>query len=107
MSNNPAAAPVHTARYERRRPEETILHCLVREHLETFLAQVQAKTGTGLPEFVKDEFEAVLECGVLAHGFLRVHCADCAHEKLWRFRVNGAGFAPHARCGAWPRAPRT
>ena len=74
------AAPAHTVLYERRRPEETILHCLVREHLETFLAQVQAKTGTGLPEFVKDEFEAFLECGILAHGFLRVHCADCAHE---------------------------
>ena len=47
------AAPAHTVQYERRRPEETILHCVVREHLETFLAQVQARTGTGLPEFVK------------------------------------------------------
>jgi hypothetical protein len=37
---------------------------------------------TGLPEFVRDEFEAFLECGILAHGFLRVRCADCAHEKL-------------------------
>ena len=26
----------------------TILHGLVREHLETFLAQVEARTGTGL-----------------------------------------------------------
>ena len=43
------AAPAHTAHYERRRPEETILHHLVREHLETFLAQVEARTGTGLP----------------------------------------------------------
>ena len=67
------AAPAHTVHYERRRPEETILHCLVREHLETVLAQVQARTGTGLPEFVKDEFEAFLECGILAHGFLRIH----------------------------------
>ncbi|MEI6723128.1 MAG: hypothetical protein WCO67_20390 [Betaproteobacteria bacterium] len=72
---------MHTVRYERRRPEETILHCLVREHLETFLAQVQAKTGTGLPEFVKDEFEAFLECGILARGFLRVYCADCALKR--------------------------
>ena len=74
------AAPAHTVHYERRRPEETILHCLVREHFATFLAQVEARTGTGLPEFVKDEFEAFLECGILAHGFLRVRCADCAHE---------------------------
>ena len=75
------AATAHTVHYERRRPEETILHCLVREHLETFLAQVEAKTGTGLPEFVKEKFETFLECGILAHGFLRVRCADCAYEK--------------------------
>ena len=47
------AAPARTVHYERRRPEETVLHCLVREHLQTFLAQVQAKNATGLPEFVK------------------------------------------------------
>jgi hypothetical protein len=72
------AAPAHTVQYERRRPEQTLLHRLVRVHLETFLAQVQARTGTGLPEFVRDAFEAFLECGILAHGFLRVRCADCA-----------------------------
>ena len=92
------AAPAHTVHYERRRPEETILHCLVREHLETFLAHVQARTGTGLPEFVKDEFEAFLECGILAHGFLRVRCADCAHEKLVAFSCKRRGFCPS--CGA-------
>jgi len=92
------AAPAHTIQYERRRPEETVLHCLVREHLETFLAQVEARTGTGLPEFVKDEFEAFLECGILAHGFLRVRCADCAHEKLVAFSCKRRGFCPS--CGA-------
>lgn len=76
------AAPAHTVQYERRRPEQTLLHRLVREHLETFLAEVQARAGTGLPEFVRDEFDAFLECGILAHGFLRVRCADCAHESL-------------------------
>ncbi len=45
---------------------------LVQEHLETFLAQVEAETGAGLPEFVKEEFDAFLECGILAHGFLRL-----------------------------------
>ncbi len=92
------AAPAHTVRYERRRPEETTLHCLVREHLETFLAQVEVRTGTGLPEFVKDEFGAFLECGILAHGFLRVRCADCAHEELVAFSCKRRGFCPS--CGA-------
>jgi len=49
------------------------------EHLESFLAQVEAETGASLPDFVTDEFDAFLECGILAHGFLRLHCAQCAH----------------------------
>ena len=92
------AAPAHTAHYERRRPQETTLHHLVREHLETFLAQVGARTGTGLPAFVREEFEAFLECGILAHGFLRVRCVDCAHEKLVAFSCKRRGFCPS--CGA-------
>lgn len=92
------AAPAHTVRYERRRPEETILHCLVREHLETFLAEVEAGGAASLPQFVKDEFDAFLECGILAHGFLRVRCADCAHEKLVAFSCKRRGFCPS--CGA-------
>jgi hypothetical protein len=39
------------------------------EHLESFLAQVEAETGARLPQFVQDEFDAFLECGILAHGF--------------------------------------
>ena len=63
----PAGIPAALS-YARRRPEETTLYQVVQEQLETFLAQVEAKTGAGLPEFVKDELEACLECGILAHG---------------------------------------
>ncbi len=75
----------HHVHYERRRPEETTLYRLVQEHVETFFTQVESETGSGLPDFVKDEFDAFLACGVLAHGFLRLRCADCAHEKLVAF----------------------
>ncbi|MGH8656561.1 MAG: hypothetical protein ACREYE_32195 [Gammaproteobacteria bacterium] len=63
----PAGKGVH---YERRRPEETVLYQLVQEHLGTFLAQVEAETGVDLPDFIKAEFDAFLECGILAHGHL-------------------------------------
>ena len=53
----PAGRGLH---YERRRPEETTLYRLVQEHLETFLAQVELETGAGLPDFVKDKFDAFL-----------------------------------------------
>ena len=68
----------HTVHYELRRPEETILYRLVQEHIETFLAQVEAESGAALPEFVKAEFDAFLQCGILAHGFLRLRCSECA-----------------------------
>ena len=84
----PAVAPApagNEVQYKRRRPEETTLYQVVQEHLESFLAQVGAETGASLPDFVKAEFDAFLECGILAHGFLRLRCASCAHEKLVAF----------------------
>lgn len=83
--------------YERHRPEQTTLYQLVQEHTETFFTQVEAETGSGLPKFVKDEFDAFLECGILAHGFLRLRCTDCAHEKLLAFSCKKRGFCPS--CG--------
>ncbi|MDH3505238.1 MAG: hypothetical protein OEM58_12020 [Nitrospirota bacterium] len=65
-----------SAPYERRRPEGTILYQVIQNYVDTFFAQVEQETGTGLPQFVKDEFEAFLECGILAHGFLRLRCGD-------------------------------
>jgi ribosomal protein S27E len=79
-------------------PKETTVYQLVQEQLETFWAQVEAETGSSLPEFVKDEFDAFLECGILAHGFLRLRCGDCAHEKLVAFSCKRRGFCPS--CGA-------
>ena len=93
-----SAAPASPVHYERRCPEETTLYRLVREHLETFLAQVEAGGVAGLPQFVKDEFDAFLECGILAHRFLRLRCAECVHEKLVAFSVQAARFYPS--CGA-------
>ena len=98
QSASPAVQAGHCVHYERRRPEETVLYQLVQEHAETFFAQVEAETGVGLPEFVKAEFEAFLECGVLAQGFLRVRCAECAPEKLVAFSCKKRGFCPS--CGS-------
>jgi hypothetical protein len=73
----PDGAPVH---YERHRPEQTTLYRLVQQHAATFIAETEAATGADLPQFVKDEFDSFLECGILAHGFLRLRCGDCGHD---------------------------
>ena len=89
------AAPANPPRYERRRPEQTPLYRLVQQHLNTFLALAAA---ADLPDFVKDEFAAYLDCGILAHGFLRLRCDGCGHEKLVAFSCKRRGFYPS--CGA-------
>ena len=40
----------------------------------------------------------VLECGILAHGFLRLRCGACGHDKLLAFSCKRRGFCPS--CGA-------
>ena len=91
----PDGAPVH---YERHRPEQTTLYRLVQQHAATFFAQAETEAGADLPQFVKDEFDAFLECGILAHGFLRLRCGDCGHDKLVAFSCKRRGFCPS--CGA-------
>ena len=85
----PDSAPVH---YERHCPEQTTLYRLVQQHAATFIAQAEAAAGADLPPFVKDEFDAFLECGILAHGFLRLRCGDCGHDKLVAFSCKRRGF---------------
>ena len=91
----PDGAPVH---YERHRPEQTTLYRLVQQHAASFVAHTEASTGSELPRFIKDEFDAFLECGILAHGFLRLRCSECGHDKLLAFSCKRRGFCPS--CGA-------
>ena len=82
--------------YERRRPEQTPLYRLVQRHYATFLAEVEAHGG--LPQFIQEEFDAYLECGILAHGFLRLTCDGCARDTLVAFSCKRRGICPS--CGA-------
>ena len=84
--------------YERHRPEQTTLYRLVQQHAASFIAHTEASTGAELPRFIKAEFDAFLECGILAHGFLRLRCAECGHDKLLAFSCKRRGFCPS--CGA-------
>jgi hypothetical protein len=87
-----------TATYQPRTTERGVLHGVVREHLETFLADAaRGAGGVHLPEFVEHEFRDFLTCGVLAHGFARVRCDTCAFERLVPFSCKGRGFCPS--CG--------
>jgi hypothetical protein len=74
-----AAAP----NYVRHVPERALLYTLVQAHYPDFLARLAAEDRS-LPEYVREEFDAYLRCGVLGHGFLRVVCEQCRGERLAR-----------------------
>jgi hypothetical protein len=82
------------AGYRPRDPESTPLHTTVREHLETFLEEMQTRAEHGLPRYAEVELRGFLRCGVLAHGFARVRCASCGHELLVGFSCKGRGICP-------------
>ena len=67
VGRSPQSAPDGTPLYcERHRPERTALYRLVQQHAATFIAETEVATGADLPQFVKDEFDAWLEWGILA-----------------------------------------
>ena len=75
-----------------------MLHQLVREHLQTFLWELEQRDeARAAPLFVQREFKRFLHCGVLAHGFARFVCTSCRTERLVAFSCKGRGFCPS--CG--------
>ena len=97
-SASTAAPAYHPAGavYRSRRPTETPLYPVVQHHLETFLAHAQDTDplGWGVPSWVERDFRSYLRCGILAHGFARVRCTDCGHERLLAFSCKGRRVCP-------------
>jgi len=75
-----------------------VLYEVLREHLATFLARTTSDCGPALPAFVRRELRRYLDCGILAHGFARVHCTNCGRDELVAFSCKGRGFCPSC-CG--------
>ncbi len=87
-----------TVHDERHRPEQTTLYRLVQQDAVSFIAYIEASTGAELPRFIKDEFDAFLECGILVCPFRRLRRGECGHDKLLTFNGKRRGFRPS--CGA-------
>ena len=92
------------ATYEPRDPSRTVLYKVIADHLETFLASLDADPDAkGLPASVQREFYDYLPCGILAHGFLRLGCDTCQKELLLPFSCKRRGFCPS--CAGRPDGP--
>src|SRR4029450_7482432 len=81
--------------YEPRDPSQTLLYQVVADHLETFLASLDADPDAkGWPAYVQREFYDYVQCGILAHGVLRLGCATCQKELLPPFSCKRRGGCP-------------
>jgi Transposase zinc-binding domain len=67
------------------------LRTISRPYLASFDADPNA---TGLPAYVERAFYDYLQCGILAHGFLRLGCDTCKHEMLLPFSCKRREFCP-------------
>ncbi len=82
--------------YARRKPEASDLYRVVRQELETLFASTATRERP-VPRFVARELRAFLRCGILAHGFVRVHCDAWGLDRVVAFSCKGRGFCPS--CG--------
>src|SRR5437870_8718414 len=82
--------------YRGRRAQRSLLYRTVQTHFETWLALRGGELNDAdpVPDYVEREFRRYLECGILAHGFARAHCAQCGHDFLIAFSCKGRGVCP-------------
>ena len=66
-----ASAPKQNT-YKRRRPELTPCYRIIQNHLSTFISD-RDREGRPLPNYVIKEFDAFLECGIPAYGWIVTH----------------------------------
>ncbi|MHC5066598.1 MAG: transposase, partial [Planctomycetota bacterium] len=71
----------------------------MREHLATFLAQINARAESdpsrrGLPSHVRRELSGFLDCGILASGFVRAYCPACRQSVLVAFSCKARAVCP-------------
>lgn len=94
-----------------RRPKESVLYRVVRDHLATLLEVASRRIGMkGLPAYVRQEFERDLDCGILANGFIRVRCPARAPRRgplFWEFPPlalshSALSFLPFSTVIGWP-----
>ncbi|MDD5306582.1 MAG: transposase [Deltaproteobacteria bacterium] len=93
---SPGSRFAPSAQYKPRDATSTVLHEVVRDHMEQFLLEASrgSDDGPGIPRFVEDELRKFLKCGDLAGGFARFKCGSCGKERLVPFSCKCRGACP-------------
>ena len=85
-------------RYKPREPRSTLLHQVVREHLDAFLSYTTENYAKPLPKYVEREFRKYLPCGDPRQGFARVRSRKCKHEFFVAWSCKVRGVCPSLTC---------
>jgi hypothetical protein len=88
----PSGSSGSPAAYARRRPEETLLQRVVSQHWQAF--RERAEHAGGLSDFVVDEVQEYLRCGILEHGVVHLACRRCGHALVVGFSCKRRRFCP-------------
>ena len=100
-----AGAPLPPA-YRRRQPENTVLHAVVREHLETFLAVgSRRKTEKATLGSSSASSAVTSTAGCSARGFARLQVSPPAVTNVSSPSPAKDGSVPVASGGGWPTPP--
>ena len=89
----PATGRTGATEYRRRQPEQEPLYKTIAANLETFLERTRTEEDR-LPSHVERELRSYLECGILAHGFVRLRCEQCGASRAVAFSCKRRGFCP-------------
>lgn len=69
-----------------RAPGDSVLVSVVREHLPQFLERIADESPQrALPRFVSRALAALISCGDLTRGFVRLRCAACRADRVIPF----------------------
>ena len=88
-----------------RNPSASVLYAVVRDHLETFCADVhRQRDGEGLPRFVDQEFRSFLQCGSWREASRGSGVETVARSAWSRSPAKDGASVRAAAAGAWPNA---
>lgn len=81
-----AAFPTTAFGYTPRDTQATDLFTVLHEHLDEFLERTSDRDPPWhLPRFVRRQLEAMLDCGDISKGFVRLECSSCRAGRVVPF----------------------
>jgi hypothetical protein len=79
--------------YRPRTPKSGLLYQTINANFDDFLMEAKSNEKI-IPDYVLNEFDSYLKCGILEHGFIKLECETCNTTQLVAFSCKKRGFCP-------------